>query len=92
SGRRAVILVLEEGAPAGLAGAPVRFEGRQAGFVQADSHSYVIGRRLALAVLDTAAAWPNLRFELAAGEAQVAAESRSAPLFLTRTVVESLNL
>jgi acyl carrier protein len=90
-GGRAVVLVLDEGVEGGadLRGAGVLSEGRPVGTVQAASRSWVLDRALALALLDEEAAWPNLRFEVAGAGG---AESRSAPLFLTRTVVESLNL
>lgn len=102
--RRLVVLAL----PAGLAeeagsatgggdalpaGSEVRHEDAAVGFVQASSFSYVLGRRIALAYLDAEVAWPGLRFTVHPGGGRVvAAAGRSAPLFLTRTVVESLNV
>jgi aminomethyltransferase len=102
--RRLVVLALpaglaeEAGSAAGggdalPAGSEVRHEDAAVGFVQASSFSYVLGRRIALAYLDVEVAWPGLRFTVHPGGGRVvAATGRSAPLFLTRTVVESLNV
>ena len=91
--RRAVVLELDEGGIALPTGTDVRHQGEPAGFVRASSFSHVLGKRIALAYLDAETAWPGLAFTLhPGGGREVAAVSRSAPLFLTRTVVESLNV
>jgi aminomethyltransferase len=89
--RRAVILVLADGQRSAQ-GAEVWFEGCRAGFVQTDGYSFTLDRRIALALVERDCGWSNLPFEVVDGQEVRAAVSRSAPLFLTRTVVESLNL
>jgi len=89
--RRAIVLVLAEGGRAAPEAA-VRLEGRPVGCVQAEAFSFTLERRICLAWVERGAAWSNLPFEVGPQGAAVEAKSRSAPLFLTRTVVESLNL
>ena len=99
--RRSLVLVAEgtdddTALDRSLTGREVWLGNRRVGRVQTDAISYTLGRRIALALVDDDVAWPNLPFVLPAGsgsgEEAVRATSRSAPLFLTRTVVESLNL
>lgn len=90
-GRRAIVLALS-GNDRAEAGAEVRLEGRRAGFVQAEAFSFSLGHAVCLAFVERDSAWSNLSFEVRSGARTLTARSRSAPLFLTRTVVESLNL
>jgi acyl carrier protein len=90
-GRRAIILALS-GSDRAEPGDEVWLEGGRVGFVQAGVFSFALGHGICLAFVERGSAWSNLSFEVRSGGDACEARSRSAPLFLTRTVIESLNL
>lgn len=90
--RRSLVLVAEEGGEE-QTGSRVLFGDRAVGRVQTSAFSFTLERWIYLAYLDDEMAWPHLGFRLESDtRPALEAISRSAPLFITRTVVESLNV
>ena len=90
--RRAILMVLEEGGST-AAGDGVLLAGDPAGVVQSVAYSFHLSRCIALAFIRADWAWPGLIFEVTEDAGRTArATSRSAPLFLTTSILESLNV
>jgi aminomethyltransferase len=74
---------------------PVRIllGGREVGEVQRSAYSPTLKGCLVLGYVEAEFAWPGLPFALAAaGGATLPARSKSAPLFVTKTVTDNLNM
>jgi acyl carrier protein len=89
-GRRAILLLAEPEDEV-AEGAEVWLDGRPAGTIKTSAVSYTLGRRVVLAYVEDSVAWPGVAFRLVSSDGPEA-ECHSAPLFLTRTVVEALNV
>ncbi len=91
--RLSIVLSAGGDAAPGLgAGAKVWLEDRRIGVVQAAADSAVLSKRIYLALVEPELALPGITFDLRSQGRSLAATARSAPLFLTRTVFESLNV
>lgn len=85
--RRAVMLLAEAPVEMGWA---VRLAGETVGSILASAYSFQLSKFVALAAIERDYAWPNLQFTV--GESAQTAVSRSAPLFLPKSILESLNV
>jgi aminomethyltransferase len=91
--RRSLVLSADGDAGPDIgAGAEVWLDGRRVGVVQTAADSAVLAKRIYLAFVEPELALPGITFELRGGGRSLPAAASSAPLFLTRTVFESLNI
>ena len=86
--RKCVLMIIDGGA-AELQGQPVFIEDRDIGCIQSASHSETLGRSVAFAYLAEDLAMPGLSCTV--GSSRRAGETVSAPAFLGRSILDSLN-
>lgn len=89
-GRRAILLLTEADREV-VAGTELFLGGQAVGTVQVSALSYTLERQIVLAYADHGVAWPGVAFRLGAADGPEVV-CHAAPLFLTRTVVEALNV
>jgi len=87
--RRKCVLMIIDGAAADLREQPVFIEDHHIGRIQSACHSETLGRSVALAYLDDDLAMPGLT--CAVGSDRRPGETVSAPAFLGRSILDSLN-
>lgn len=89
---RAILLIADKESKV-REGDEVWLAGGQIGFVRSVTYSLALSKWVLFAFVDDRYAWPNLDFRVRSNSRkEVSAVSRSAPLFLTLTIIESLNI
>ncbi len=91
SGRRAILLTYSDGSVL-QQGASIGIGDRTVGKVKSSAYSPTLGLTVSWAYVDQEYAWPLVPFSVETEGQVVEAWSRSAPLFVTRTVTDNLNL
>ncbi|MEA3454362.1 MAG: phosphopantetheine-binding protein [Candidatus Caldatribacteriota bacterium] len=92
-GYRKAVLLTADAVSVEQMGDQVWLDRLHVGFVQSSAYSFALGKWILFAFIDFRYAWPNQQFIIKGKNTQnLEAVSKSAPLFLTRTILESLNI